>query len=106
MRPVEPIHVAERFAPLHAELMALLSSLTDEEWTRPAAKRWTVKDVAAHLLDGDVRQLSFRRDGMVPPPADRPINGYRDFVDFLDHINAVWVDAAEQPSLGFGHRPA
>jgi uncharacterized protein (TIGR03083 family) len=78
--------------------MALLSSLTDEEWTRPAAKRWTVKDVAAHLLDGDVRQLSFRRDGMAPPPADRPMNGYRDFVDFLDHINAVWVDAARRIS--------
>lgn len=98
MRPVEPIHVAERFAPLHAELAALLAGLTDEEWTRPAAKRWTVRDVAAHLLDGDVRQLSFRRDGMPPPPADRPINSYRDFVDFLDHINAVWVDAARRIS--------
>ena len=98
MRPVEPIHVAERFAPLHAELISLLAGLTDEEWTRPAAKLWTVRDVAAHLLDGDVRQLSFRRDGMPPPPPDRPIHSYRDFVGFLDHINAVWVDAARRIS--------
>jgi uncharacterized protein (TIGR03083 family) len=98
MRPVEPIHVAERFAPLHAELIALLAGLSDEEWTRPAAKRWTVRDVAAHLLDGDVRQLSFRRDGMPPPPPDRPIAGPGDFVGFLDHINAVWVDAARRIS--------
>jgi uncharacterized protein (TIGR03083 family) len=98
MRPMEPIHVAERFAPLHGELVALLAGLSDEEWTRPAAKLWTVKDVAAHLLDGDVRQLSFRRDGMPPPPPDRPIAGPRDFVDFLDRINAVWVDAARRIS--------
>lgn len=99
MRPVEPLHTAARFAPLHAELIALLSSLSDEEWERSAAgPRWTVKDVAAHLLDGDVRQLSFRRDGMPPPPPDRPIEGYRGFVDFLDHINAVWVDAARRIS--------
>ena len=52
MRPVEPIHVAERFAPLHAELIALLSSLSDEEWNRPAVKRWSVRDVAAHLNVG------------------------------------------------------
>jgi uncharacterized protein (TIGR03083 family) len=99
MTPVEPIHAAERFAPLHAELIALLSRLSDEEWLRPtAAPLWTVRDVAAHLLDGDVRQLSFRRDGMPPPPADRPIGGYRDFVAFLDHVNAVWVDAARRMS--------
>ncbi|HEV2150538.1 MAG TPA: maleylpyruvate isomerase N-terminal domain-containing protein [Longimicrobiaceae bacterium] len=99
MIPVEPVHVAERFGPLHAELIALLSSLSDEEWRRPtAAPLWTVKDVAAHLLDGDVRQLSFRRDGMPPPPPDRPIDGYRGFVAFLDHINAVWVDAARRIS--------
>lgn len=98
MTPMEPIRVAERFAPLHAELIALLAGLSDEEWTRPAAKRWTVRDVAAHLLDGDVRQLSFRRDGMPPPPPDRPIGGPRDFVSFLDHVNAVWVDAARRIS--------
>jgi uncharacterized protein (TIGR03083 family) len=95
---MEPVLVAERFAPLHAELIALLAGLSDEEWTRPAAKRWTVRDVAAHLLDGDVRQLSFRRDGMPPPPPDRPIAGYSDFVGFLDHVNAVWVDAARRIS--------
>ena len=99
MRAVEPIFVMERFAPLHAELIALLSSLPDEEWGRPtAAPLWTVKDVAAHLLDGDVRQLSFRRDGMPPPPPDRPIESYRDFVDFLNRINAEWVAAMKRLS--------
>lgn len=98
MRPMQPIHVAERFAPLHAELVALLSGLSDEEWSRPAVKAWTVRDVAAHLLDGDVRQLSFRRDGMAPAPPDRAIEGYGDLVDYLDHLNAVWVDAARRIS--------
>lgn len=98
MRPVEPIHVAERFGPLHAELIALLSGLSDEEWGRPtAAPLWTVKDVAAHLLDVDVRRLSSGRDGTTLPP-DRAIDGYRGLVDYLNHLNAVWVEAARRIS--------
>ncbi len=98
MRPVEPIHVAERFGPLHAELIALLSSLSAPEWGRPtAAPLWTVKDVAAHLLDVDVRRLSSGRDGSTLPP-DRAIDGYRGLVDYLNHLNAVWVEAARRIS--------
>ena len=34
------------------------------DWNRPTvAGAWTVRDVAAHLLDGDLRRLSLERDG-------------------------------------------
>jgi hypothetical protein len=33
---------------------------------------------------------------MVPPPPPRPINSERDFVEFINSINAEWVDAARR----------
>ena len=45
-------------------LLTLLQSLTAAEWqAQTVAKLWTVKDVAAHLLDGNIRILSMLRDG-------------------------------------------
>src|SRR5213082_3892646 len=47
------------FAPLHAELMSLLRGLSAEDWEKPTvAKAWRVRDVAAHLLDTQLRRLS------------------------------------------------
>ncbi|HEY0157431.1 MAG TPA: maleylpyruvate isomerase N-terminal domain-containing protein [Thermoanaerobaculia bacterium] len=69
MRKVEPVLVAHLFAPLHAELLALLRGLTPAEWNAPTvAGAWTVKDVAGHLLDTNLRRLSLHRDGHQPPP--------------------------------------
>jgi uncharacterized protein (TIGR03083 family) len=96
---VEPILTAHLFAPLHAELMTLLRTLDDDDWLRPtAAGQWRVRDVAAHLLDGDIRQISFRRDRLPPVPPKRPINDYADLVGFIDELNAVWVDACARVS--------
>lgn len=98
MKPVEPILAAPLFAPLHRELVALLRGLSPEEWERPtAAPLWRVRDVAAHLLDGYLRTLSFRRDGVIPPP-DGPIGSYAELVAFLDRLNAQWVAAARRLS--------
>src|SRR5581483_6449392 len=99
MNPVEPIIVADTFAALHAELLSLLSSLSAEDWDKPTvAGAWTVKDIAAHLLDSDVRRLSFQRDGMPLLGPDSAIDGYRDLVDFLNQLNAEWVRAAKRIS--------
>lgn len=68
MRAAEPVLTQHLFAPLNAELIALLRSLSDEEWSAPTvAGAWTVKDVAAHLLDTALRRLSMHRDGHLPP---------------------------------------
>jgi uncharacterized protein (TIGR03083 family) len=99
MKPVGRIDVVELFPELHAELISLLHGLREDDWGRPtAAGAWTVKDVAAHLLDTQVRRLSFQRDRMPVPPPDRPINGYADLVAFLNELNAVWVKAAKRIS--------
>lgn len=99
MQPVEPIFTVELFPPLHTELLALLRSLSDDDWEKPTVARlWAVKDIVAHLLDGDIRRLSFQRDHLAPLHPDAPIEGYRDLVDFLNQMNADWVKAARRIS--------
>jgi uncharacterized protein (TIGR03083 family) len=86
MRTPEPIHIGHLFAPIHDELMALLRGLTSNEWLAPTvAGAWTVRDVAAHLLDTGVRRLSTHRDGYMPPlDPDAFANGLGGFVNDLN----------------------
>jgi hypothetical protein len=90
MRPLEPIDTRNLFAPLHAELMTILRALTAEEWEKQTvAPAWRVRDVAAHLLDTQLRRLSLQRDGHARAP-DKPL------VEFLNELNATWVTAARR----------
>jgi uncharacterized protein (TIGR03083 family) len=97
MRVPEPILTGPLFAPIHEELVALLRSLTPEEWLAPTvAGAWTVRDVAAHLLDTGMRRLSMHRDGYLPPVApDAFANGLGAFVN---GINASGVAYAQRLS--------
>jgi len=71
MKPLQPIFTAHLFAPLNEDLVALLRGLSADEWNAPTvAGAWTVKDVAAHLLDTTLRRLSMHRDAHQPPPRD------------------------------------
>jgi uncharacterized protein (TIGR03083 family) len=98
MEPMSPLYTPDLFPPLYVELEALLRGLAPEDWRRPTlAGAWQVRDVVAHLLDGDLRKLSAYRDGHVPAPAE-PLQGYEDVVRFLDGLNAEWVGAARRLS--------
>ena len=93
-----PIKVLHLFSKLDDLLIELLTSLTDEEWHSPTiAKLWNVKDIAAHLLDGNLRTLSFSRDNYFGEKAPG-INSYRELVNYLNHLNAVWVNASKRLS--------
>ena len=66
MKELKPIMTTELFPELRQHLLSLLNSLTPEEWDRPTlARKWTVKDVALHLLGDDIGVLSRKRDGHV-----------------------------------------
>lgn len=86
MRTPEPILTGHLFAPLHDELMSLLRGLTADEWLAPTvAGAWTVRDVAAHLLDTGLRRLAMHRDGYAPALApDAFVNGLGGFVNDLN----------------------
>lgn len=99
MRTPEPVSTVDLFAPLSEKLIDLLRGLGPADWERPTvAGSWRVRDVAAHLLDTDLRRLSMHRDGHVPPPPDPPIQGYADLVRFLNRLNADWVVATQRLS--------
>ncbi|HWN41115.1 MAG TPA: hypothetical protein VNW71_02780 [Thermoanaerobaculia bacterium] len=98
MREVGRIEVVELFPELDAQLIPLLRGLREEDWARLAVGAWTVKDVAAHLLDSAIRRLSFDRDRLPLVPPDGPIEGYADLVAFLNDLNHVWVRAMKRVS--------
>lgn len=99
MKPVGPVYTVELFPELYTQLINLLTELTEEEWQQPTVcSPWTVKDLAAHLLDTDLRRLSFQRDKLPPVPPDNPLTSQGDLVGFLDQLNHEWVRAARRIS--------
>lgn len=93
--PVKTVHL---FPVLDKMLIKLLRSLSDEQWNSPTiARLWTVKDIAAHLLDGNVRTLSCSRDRYFGQKADN-IHSYDDLVVYLNQLNHQWTDAAKRIS--------
>jgi uncharacterized protein (TIGR03083 family) len=92
-----PTDTRSLFRPVSSELVALLRALPLSDWQRPTvAGQWRVREVVAHLVDLTLRRLSFHRDGMMPPPPPRPIESARDFVDFINRLNAEWVAVTER----------
>jgi uncharacterized protein (TIGR03083 family) len=86
-----PLLTAHLFPVLEGHLIDLLRSLAPEDWEKQTvAPRWTVKDLAAHLLDTQLRKLSFGRDGCTtsPPPV---IASDRDLASFINRLNAEGV---------------
>lgn len=94
------IETTHLFPVLDQKLIELLTSLSPGDWNkRTIAKLWTVKDIAAHLLDGNLRTLSFSRDKHILSMG-REIDSYNDLVDYLNKLNAEWVDAMKRVSPG------
>lgn len=95
--PLASIITLPLFPKLDELLLELLRSLGPEDWQRPTlARQWTVKDIAAHLLDGNLRTLSMLRDGYFgEAPEDFSYSG---IVAYLNRLNADWVRAARRLS--------
>lgn len=98
MRAPQPIMTAHLFAPLNVELVALLRSLSPDEWDAPTvAGAWTVKDVAAHLTDTVLRRLSLHRDGHSRPGPFDPNAANREWVVAAQRLStAVTIDLLER----------
>lgn len=92
---IESIGTAGLIKKLDILLMSLLNELNPEDWKlQTVARKWKVKDVVAHLLDGNIRSLSMLKHtyfGTQPRP-DEPL------VDFLNRLNAEWVEAMKRVS--------
>jgi uncharacterized protein (TIGR03083 family) len=91
--PVEslpPIFTAQLFPELEARLIELLRSLTPEDWEKQTlAPEWKVKDVAAHLLDTQVRKLAAARHGYKPENSKQ--SSPEKLVALINSLNAEGV---------------
>ena len=97
MKLVEPVLTVELFPPLSRELLSVLRSLSRSEWDRPTAcAQWSVKDVAAHLLGGNLGRL--RGGEREPSSPETPTPTYAELVNLIDQENAEWVSAARRIS--------
>lgn len=93
-----PIDVVDLLPVLDKKLIDLLKSLSPEDWNKQTvAKLWKVKDVVAHLLDGNIRILSILQDGYVGDPPIS-IQSPQDLIDYLNTLNADWVKAMKRVS--------
>ncbi|MBC6698829.1 maleylpyruvate isomerase N-terminal domain-containing protein [Hymenobacter sp. BT190] len=98
MEPLPMLSTAHLFPVLDARLQELLGSLTLAEWEQPTlAPQWRVRDVALHLLDGNLRTLSMLRDGHFGAGAPRSA-AYPDVVAYLNQLNNDWVAAGQRLS--------
>jgi uncharacterized protein (TIGR03083 family) len=85
-----PIFTAQLYEKLEGMLLELLRSLNSEEWeVQTLVKDWKVKDVAAHLLDTQLRKLSIARDGYSSDPP--VINSRDDLTAFVNRLNSEGV---------------
>jgi uncharacterized protein (TIGR03083 family) len=73
-------------------------SLSPGEWqAQTIASQWKVKDVVAHLLDGNIRALSMQRDGYNGvSPGD--ITSNDELITWLNRLNAEWITAFRRVS--------
>ncbi|UOQ70858.1 maleylpyruvate isomerase N-terminal domain-containing protein [Hymenobacter cellulosilyticus] len=99
LHPLPPLATAHLFPVLDQLLLGVLASLTPAQWEQPTlAPQWRVRDVALHLLDGNLRALSMLRDGYF---GQQPAGfSYGEIVEFLNQLNADWVRAGQRLSPG------
>jgi uncharacterized protein (TIGR03083 family) len=95
--PPEPIIVVDLFPETLDSLVGLLASLSAEDWSVPTVcPGWSVKDVAQHLLAGEVGILSRKRDGYAY--SGSVIKEWPDLVALINELNDVWVRATRRVS--------
>ncbi len=91
------IQVLHLFPKLNSSLIDLLEGLSPAQWnSATVCKKWSVKDIAAHLLDTALRRVSCGRDNHFGKAPE--INSYEDLLDFLNTLNAEWVGAYKRVS--------
>jgi len=89
---LKPILTAHLLPVVEARLLELLRSLRPSEWElQTVAPAWKVKDVAAHLLDTQLRKLSRVRDGYVAGPRPQ-FASHDDFLAFINRLNREGVE--------------
>ncbi|MBO0947995.1 maleylpyruvate isomerase N-terminal domain-containing protein [Fibrella forsythiae] len=98
MNELPSIQTSHLFPILHQKLIVLLRGLSTGDWQlETVCADWSVKDIAAHLLDTSLRTIATYRDGYSSPDTPR-IQSYQDLVNYLNQLNNDWVRATRRLS--------
>src|SRR5690349_16081403 len=97
MKPPSPIIVSGLFEPTLNSLLDLLSGLTSADWNKATAcTRWSVKDIASHLLSGEIGILSRKRDHYAY--SGNSSMSWEELVALINNLNDVWIKATSRMS--------
>jgi hypothetical protein len=99
MKKPEQIEVRHLFEELYSELIEILQKLSADEWNYPTSNsKWCVRDIVAHLIDTDLRRLSYQRDHMRPPEPSKKIENTTHLIEYLNYLNNSWIDVSKRLS--------
>jgi uncharacterized protein (TIGR03083 family) len=101
VKPLPPVIVTHLFPEERAALLAVLRSLTPEQWDAPTVcAGWSVADIARHLLADDLGRLSWQRDGHSASrfSSGDPATFEAELRDFINRQNEQWVGTARRLS--------
>jgi hypothetical protein len=90
-----PLDARGLFDEERRDLLTPLDSLSTSEWSAASsAEGWTVKDLALHLLDGDLGRLSRGRDGELTGVIEA--RGTQGLAEALAAKNQRWLEPTRQ----------
>lgn len=93
-----PISTAHLLTGLDSHLISFLRNIKISDWEKQTlAPKWKVKDVALHLLDGNLRSLSMLRDNHFEQTTE-DLSTYKNLVTYLNTLNAEWIKATRRLS--------
>jgi uncharacterized protein (TIGR03083 family) len=99
LQPVVPTITVPLFPGLSRALLTLLRQLPERDWAQPTVcKGWSVKDVVAHLLGGNLGRLSFQRDRLQRNSPERMMTTNAALITWINAQNEAWVHAARRMS--------
>ena len=92
------IDVLSVFPTLNKELIYLLKSLKPSDWDKKTVcSDWTIRDIAIHLLDTNIRKLSTGRDGH-SYLKNKQFATYEELIIHLNQLNADYINAMRRVS--------
>ena len=98
MKPVTPVFYADLLPKIDQKLLEILQEISPEDWHKPTiVPQWRIKDIAAHLLDGNLRTLSMLQDNYYGESPGE-VSSQEQMVAYLNGLNADWVKAMRRLS--------
>lgn len=97
MKTVTPIDTLGLIPVIDQKLLNVLRPLRPNDWSKSTiSPDWCIKDVALHLLDGNIKGISTNRDSHFM--SNTNYNEEHELVSFVNRQNSLWIAAGQRIS--------